>query len=119
MGTQEQVVDEPGASPVTGAFSPFGTTTAMGQRIPGQVPCTAAIMRCNPDGSQLELVAWGIRNAFAIGFLPDGRLLAVDQGADDRGSRPLGNVPDQLFEVRQDAWYGWPDFIGGEPLPCP
>ena len=73
-------------------------------------------MRCNPDGSGLELFAWGLRNAFGIGFLPDGRLLAVDQGADDRGSRPVGNVPDLLFEVQQGAWYGWPDFIGGDPI---
>jgi len=77
------------------------------------------VMRCNPDGSDLELVAWGLRNAYGLGFLPDGRLLAVDQGADDRGSRPVGNVPDLLFEVRQGAWYGWPDFIDGDPITDP
>ena len=114
--TPNPLVDEQGARALTGAFSPFGTMTEAGQRIPGRVPCTAAIMRCNPDGSELELVAWGIRNAFAIGFLLDGRLLAVDQGADDRGSRPIGNVPDLLLEVHQNAWYGWPDFIGGVPI---
>ncbi|MDQ2888236.1 MAG: sugar dehydrogenase [Chloroflexota bacterium] len=114
--TPNPLVEEPGARAFTGAFSAFGTATEAGQRIPGQLPCTAAVMRCNPDGSELELVAWGIRNAFAIGFLPDGRLLAVDQGADDRGSRPVGNVPDLLLEVQQNAWYGWPDFIGGVPI---
>jgi glucose/arabinose dehydrogenase len=76
-------------------------------------------MRCNADGSELELVAWGLRNAYGLGFLPDGRLLAVDQGADDRGSRPVGNVPDMLFEVREGAWYGWPDFIGDIPITDP
>src|SRR5260221_5716281 len=76
-------------------------------------------MRCNLDGSDLELVAWGLRNAYALGFLPDGRLLAVDQGADDRGSRPVGNVPDLLLEVRQGAYYGWPDFIGDDPITDP
>src|SRR5947209_224772 len=101
----------------TGAFAPFGTTTQAGQHIRGQVPCTAAIMRCNPDGSDLELFAWGVRNAYGLGFLPDGRLIAIDQGADDRGSRPVGNVPDMLFDARQGAWYGWPDFIYGEALP--
>jgi hypothetical protein len=40
----------------------------------------------------------------------------VDQGADDRGSRPIGNAPDLLFEVRPRAWYGWPDFVGGVPV---
>src|SRR5215471_10402305 len=106
----------PGARLQTGAFVPFGILTESGQRIAAQLPCTAAVMRCNPDGSDLELVAWGIRNAFGLGFLPDGRLLAVDQGSDDRGSRPVGNVPDMLFEVRQGAWYGWPDFIGDDPI---
>jgi len=100
----------------TGAFAPFGQRTEQGQRIAAQLPCTAAIMRCNEDGSDLELVAWGLRNAYGLGFLSDGRLLAVDQGADDRGSRPVGNVPDMLFEVRKGAWYGWPDFIGNVPI---
>jgi glucose/arabinose dehydrogenase len=100
----------------TGAFVPFGKRTSPGQRIPAELPCTAAIMRCNEDGSELELFAWGLRNAYGLGFLPDGRLLAIDQGADDRGSRPVGDVPDMLFEVRENAWYGWPDFIGGIPI---
>ena len=73
----------------TGAFVPFGTPTSTGQRIDPQLPCTSAILRCDADGRDLELVAWGLRNAYALGFLPDGRLLAVDQGADDRGSRPV------------------------------
>jgi glucose/arabinose dehydrogenase len=62
------------------------------------------MMRCNPDGTGLELVAWGLRTAFGVGFLPDGRLLAIDQGADDHGSRPVGNAPDALYEVRPGAW---------------
>jgi glucose/arabinose dehydrogenase len=110
---------KPGARTRTGAFAPFGTSTEYGQRVAAHLPCTAAVMRCNLDGSDLELVAWGLRNAYALGFLPDGRMLAVDQGADDRGSRPVGNVPDLLFEVRQGAWYGWPDFISGDPITDP
>lgn len=103
----------------TGAFSPFGVETQPGQRITAQTPCTASVMRCRPDGSNLELVAWGLRNAYGLLFLPDGRLIATDQGADDRGSRPIGNAPDVLFEVRAGAWYGWPDFVGGVPVTDP
>ncbi|HYN21506.1 MAG TPA: sugar dehydrogenase [Thermoanaerobaculia bacterium] len=103
----------------TGAFSPFGVATDPGQRIEARLPCTASVMRCRPDGSGLELVAWGLRNAYGLLFLPDGRLLAMDQGADDRGSRPVGNAPDLLFEVRRGAWYGWPDFVGGVPVTDP
>jgi len=114
--TRDPLKSDPAARTRTGAFVPFGVVTEPRQHIAAQLPCTAAIMRCNPDGSELELVAWGLRNAYGIGFLPDGRLLAVDQGADDRGSRPVGNVPDMLFEVRHGAWYGWPDFIGDVPI---
>ncbi len=111
----------PGATgdATTGAFVPFGTSTQPGQRVPARLPCTAAIMRCRLDGSDLELVAWGLRNAYGLGFLADGRLLAVDQGADDRGSRPIGNAPDLLYEVRSGAWFGWPDFVGDVPVTDP
>jgi glucose/arabinose dehydrogenase len=114
--TDNPLAGTPGARISTGAFAPFGTRSEAGTRIEGTVPCTSAMLRCNPDGSDLELVAWGLRNAWAFGFLPDGRLLAVDQGADDRGSRPVGNSPDLLFEVHAGAWYGWPDFIGDVPI---
>ncbi|MDN3292770.1 hypothetical protein QWM81_01665 [Streptomyces ficellus] len=117
--TRDPLAGTPGAQAVTGAFVPFGTATRPGQRIRAELPCSAAVMRCDLDGGNLELVAWGIRNAFGLGFLPDGRLLAVDQGADDRGSRPIGDAPDLLLEVREGAWYGWPDFIGGIPVTDP
>jgi glucose/arabinose dehydrogenase len=109
----------PGQRTSTGAFVQFGTTTEPGQRIPAALPCTSAVMRCNPDGSDLELVAWGLRNPYGLGFLPDGRLIAIDQGSDDRGSRPVGNGPDLLFEVKPGRWYGWPDFIGDAPVTAP
>lgn len=100
----------------TGAFSPFGVETKPGQRIAGKLPCTAAVMRCQLDGSGLELLAWGVRNACGLLYLPDGPLLAIDQGMADRGSRPVGRVPDLLFEIYDGAWYGWPDFVGGVPV---
>jgi glucose/arabinose dehydrogenase len=109
-------VEDPDATLESSPFSQIGETKPAGTRIPAQVPATSAIHRANSDGSDVELVCWGIRNAFGLGFLPDGRLLAVDQGADDRGSRPIGNVPDFLFEVKQGAWYGWPDFMGDTPV---
>jgi hypothetical protein len=117
--TRDPRAEDPAAAVRTGAFVPFGTPGKPGLEIGPGLPCTAAVMRCRPDGSDLQLVAWGLRNAFGLGFLPDGRLFAIDQGADDRGSRPLGNVPDLIFEVRSGTWCGWPDFIGGEPVTDP
>lgn len=114
--TKNPFVDDPEAILTTGPYSQFGETMPEGTVIKGQTPATSAIHRANPDGSDVELVAWGIRNAFGLRFLPDGRLLAMDQGADDRGSRPVANVPDYLWEVKPGAWYGWPDFMGGIPI---
>jgi len=118
----ETIEEKPGGDTrrvLSGAFAPYGQPTAEGQFVQGRTPCTAAVMRANLDGSNLELVAWGIRNAFGLGFLPDGRLLATDQGADRRGSRPIVNTPELLFEVKKGSWYGWPDFVGGEPVTDP
>ena len=100
----------------TGAFAPFGTATPTGQKLEATLPCTSAVMRCRPDGSDLELVAWGLRNPYGLGFLNDGRLLALDLSINDRGSRPVGEVPDCLFEVEKGWWYGWPDYAAGVPV---
>ncbi len=117
--TENPLSGEKGARSFTGAFAEFGQTHTPGTRLNAALPCTASIMRCNPDGSELELVAWGIRNAYGLGFLPDGRLIATDQGSDERGSRQIGHVPELMFEIKQGAWYGWPDFVGGVPVTDP
>lgn len=37
-------------------------------------------------------------------------------GADDRGSRPIGIAPDDLFQVVTGARYGWPDYIAADKI---
>jgi glucose/arabinose dehydrogenase len=102
----------------TAPFNAFGRG-AEKERIGGQVKANGTILRMNPDGSQLEVFAWGLRNPFGLTFTKDGRLFATDNGYDERGSRPIGNAPDVVWQVRQDAWYGFPDFAGGEPVTNP
>ena len=58
------------------------------------------IFRCKPDGSQLELVATGFWNPFAMAFDRQGRLLAVDNDPD---SRP----PCRLLDVIEGGDYGY------------
>lgn len=113
------ITDPEGKKFSTGAFSKFAHRHEPGAKLLGQTPCTASVMRCNLDGSELELVAWGIRNAYGLLFLPDGRLIATEQGTDVRGVRPVWNCPDFLFEIKQGAWYGWPDYLGGKPINAP
>src|SRR5713226_4778963 len=52
--TANPLENAPEARTRTGAFAPFGKRTEKGQRIAAQLPCTAAVMRCNTDGSDLE-----------------------------------------------------------------
>jgi glucose/arabinose dehydrogenase len=117
--TPDPLAGAPAARALTRPFAPFGDASDPEARVPGRAPCTAAVMRCRPDGTGLELVAWGLRNAYGLGFLPDGRLLATEQGPDDRGSRPIGGAPDLLYEIKPGAWYGWPDFVGGRAVDDP
>ncbi|HVL06866.1 MAG TPA: hypothetical protein VM388_12835 [Acidimicrobiales bacterium] len=83
----------------TGAFVPFGTQTEAGQIIAGQTKCTTGVLRCDPDGSNLELLAWGLRNAFGLQHHPDGRLFATEHGIDERSPRFIVGDPDDFYEV--------------------
>ena len=116
--TTRESANDTGKTTLTGAFQAYGTATQANQKLQGQLPCTAAIMRCRSDGSDLQLFAWGLRNPYGLVFHTD-RLLAADIGINDRGSRPAGNVPDVIFAVQPDKWYGWPDFAAGKPLNHP
>ena len=100
----------------TGAFSPFGTKTQSGQVIRGRLPCNGSILRMRPDGTQLELVAWGFRNPFGMAFSEDGGLFVTDNQYDERGSRPVFGAGDLLWAVKPGIWYGWPDFHGNHSL---
>jgi glucose/arabinose dehydrogenase len=112
----ENPFDPDGPKVQTGAYVPFGTATEKGQVIPGQVPCSGAIMRVRVDGGPVELVAWGFRNPFGLAFAPNGQLYATDNGYDERGSRGVFGSADWLWAVKQDTWYGWPDFADGRPI---
>ena len=110
LGDQRQTVR-------TGAFVPYGTETQPGQVIPGQVKSNA-LLRCNPDGSDLEVVAWGLRNPYGIDFDGDGRLFVTEHGMDDRNRHVVADF-DDFYEIIDGAWYGWPDFASGIRLDDP
>jgi glucose/arabinose dehydrogenase len=77
---------------------------------------TGCIYRCNLDGSSLEVYAWGLRNPTGVVWGNDGQLYASNQGMEERGSRPIANAPDELWLIKQNAWYGWPDYAAGQPI---
>ncbi|MEO6096087.1 MAG: glucose dehydrogenase [Fibrobacteria bacterium] len=108
-GTRRETVE-------TGGFRPFGSKSTAGQIIKGEIPCNGSIMRVSRKGGKPELVAWGFRNPFAMTFAPDGRFFAIDNGYDDRGSRPVWGAGELLWEVQKGTWYGWPDYSGSKSL---
>lgn len=100
----------------TGAYSPFGESTVPGTVIKGKIPCTGAIMRIPIDGGELEVVSWGLRNPFGLALSPDGKLYTTENSYDERGSRPVWGTGDVLWEVKENVWYGWPDFSAGKAI---
>jgi glucose/arabinose dehydrogenase len=102
-----------GATVKTSAYQPFGKTVPSGTVIKGQLKANGTVLRMATDGSGLEMVAWGFRNPYGLCFAKDGKLYVADAGSDERGSRHIAHAPEKLFQVREGAWYGWPDFEGG------
>ena len=102
-----------------GAYVAYGTPTEAGQRIAGSPRASGAILSCLPDGTDLRVVAWGLRNPYGVAFHPDGRLFATEHGSDERGSRWIVDDLDDFYEIREGTWYGWPDFASGIRLDDP
>jgi glucose/arabinose dehydrogenase len=114
--TPNPLTPDPNDQVTTGAFVPFGTATKPDQVIRGRVPCSGAIFRLAPGATSPELVAWGFRNPYGLGFSPEGRLYVTENGHDVRGSRPVFGAGDYLWAVEPGRWYGFPDFVGGRPV---
>jgi glucose/arabinose dehydrogenase len=102
----------------TGAYVPFGTPTYKGEVIQGQLRCSGCLMSAKPDGTDLKMVGWGFRHPYGVAFDKDGKLLASQNGVDERGSRPIANDGDKIWKIdvsnasNWGLWYGWPDFYG-------
>ena len=64
------------------------------------------IVRCRPDGSDLEEFATGFWNPFDLKFDTHGRLIAVDNDPDARG-------PNRLLHIVPHGDYGYRSIYGG------
>jgi glucose/arabinose dehydrogenase len=76
----------------------------------------ARIFQFNPDGSERNVYAWGLRNAVGIAIHPEtGELWASVNERDGLGD---DLVPDYVTRVREGGFYGWPWFyLGNHPDP--
>ncbi|RUL89160.1 PQQ-dependent sugar dehydrogenase [Tautonia sociabilis] len=70
------------------------------------------ILRCRPDGTELEVFARGARNPYAMALGPGGELFCTDNDADER------NRGDVVFHVRQGDHLGFPytQVVGGPEI---
>lgn len=81
-------------------------------------PLRATVARMNPDGTQLEVFATGLRNSVGIAFRPEAprpELWGADMGRNNLGA---DQPPDELNLIRQGLNYGWP-YCFGDAQPDP
>ena len=75
----------------------------------------AAISRYDPDGSDFELFATGLRNAVGLAFQPGTDLLWATVNERDQQGNEI--PPDLVTIVREGADYGWPACIPPDATP--
>ncbi len=100
----------------TGAFSPYGIPNTSPELRKGVTKASGSILKANYDGTDLKLVAWGLRNPSYLKFDQSCRLFVSNNSYNIRGSRPIANAPDEFHLLTPGVWYGWPDYAGGEPV---
>ncbi len=103
----------------TGAFSMYGEMNQPYELKRGITKATGSILRTNADGSNLQLVAWGLRSISYIRFDSNNKLFVSNNGYDIRGSRPIANASDEFHIITEGTWYGFPDYSAGEPVTLP
>jgi glucose/arabinose dehydrogenase len=81
-----------------------------------QSPLRAAVLRAEPDGSNLEVFASGLRNSVGLAFRPfTDELWGMDMGRNNLGP---DLPPEELNRIAYGKNYGWP-FCFGDGIPNP
>ena len=72
-------------------------------------PRSATILSFRPDGSDLRVVARGLRNPFGLAVEPDsGRLYVSVNSRDDLPTPSSSEPAEMLVRIKGGAHYGWP-----------
>jgi len=78
-------------------------------------PIRATVSRANPDGSDLEIIATGLRNPVGIVFQPGTDLLWATVNERDNQGNEI--PPDLVTIVDEGANYGWPACLPPDATP--
>jgi glucose/arabinose dehydrogenase len=132
---------DPTATKITEPFLAFGSGTVPAATVvqaatpssPGNgiiIAGAGAVYSFDPHASNpvstLRLEGWGFRNDYGVGVDPSNPslLFVSNNGADDRGSRPIENDWDDMFIIHLGQgvqFFGWPDYfhdpVTRQPLP--
>ncbi|WP_274433741.1 hypothetical protein [Alicyclobacillus sp. ALC3] len=110
----------------TGPFKPFGVPATKGEIVKGELWCTSGLWRARPDGTDIELLAWGLRNPYGMAFSEDGKLYVSDNDLEEKGERAVAGDPNRIWRIRNAKqphgtvqtpdWYGFPE-ICADGLP--
>ncbi len=110
----------------TGPYKPYGVPSRKGEVIKGEKFCNGAVWRSKADGTEVELLAWGIRNPYGLAFNEAGELYVSDNDYEEKGDRAVGEDPDAIWHIKgaskphgsitEPEWFGFPD-IAHDGLP--
>ena len=100
-------------------FTKFGQVVNSGEKIKEGMLSNASILKYNLNTGKLSTYATGIRNVEGIATNSMGELTAIVGGMNEEGGREVKDDVDYIYDIKEKAWYGWPDFSGGDPITSP
>jgi putative membrane-bound dehydrogenase-like protein len=84
---------------------------------------SGALLRCRPDGSDVEVVGRGFENLVEVAFTPRGEILGTDNWFRNVNEKGSGGLRDALVHLVEGGLYplhlidkGTPQLVTGEPL---
>ena len=103
----------------TGLFSPFAVHTEKDEIVKGDNIGNGSIMSYDLENKKLSIYSHGIRNVNGLDIDSEGKIKGIVGGMEDIGERPIKDDRDYIYEFKKKAWYGWPDYSGGDPITSP
>lgn len=100
----------------TGIFSPFAVDTQKGEKVKEDKIGNGSVISYDLKDKRTSIYAHGLRNINGWDFDSSGKIKGIVGGMEDVGSRPIKDDKDYIYELKKSAWYGWPDYSGGDPI---
>lgn len=98
----------------TGGFSSYMNSVNKGGKIEEATLSNATILVYDFKNSTIKNYATGIRGIKGIDVNSEGKIIAIFSGMEEKGNRPIKDDSDYIYEIKENVWYGWPDFSGGD-----